>query len=91
MHKVDGREAVQQLQDAWRDAALGKSTLAKEHIHEALDSLDELIALRRWPAARLRAVRGYMEEARAAVLRSDELGMILATVAALQELGSYRA
>lgn len=90
MHKVDGREAVQQLQYAWRNAALGKSKLAKEHIHEALDSLDELIALRRWPAARLRVVRSYLEDARSAALRSDELGMILATLAALEELGPQK-
>ncbi len=91
MHKVDGHEAVHQLQYAWRNAALGKAKLAKEHIQEALDSLEELIALRCWPAPRLQVVRSYMEDARSAALRSDELGMILATLAALEELGSPKS
>lgn len=84
MHDVDRCEAVQHLHDAWRHAALGHSNLAKEQIHEALDVLDELIAQR--PRSVMRSVRGYIEDARTAITRSDSLGMILATIAALQEL-----
>lgn len=84
MKNLEKSEAVQQLHCAWRHAALGHSSSAEEHISEALDALDEMVAQR--PRSIADTVRGYIEDARAAVRHSDSLGMILATVAALQEL-----
>lgn len=86
MNDVERYEAVQQLHCAWRDAALGNPNSAEEHIREALDALEQVVAQR--PRSKAGALRGYIEDARAAVMRSDSLGMILATVAALQELES---
>ena len=84
MKNLEKSEAVQQLHCAWRHAALGHSSSAEEHVREALDALDEMIAQR--PQSMARAVRGYIQDAREAIKQSDSLGMILATVAALQEL-----
>jgi hypothetical protein len=86
MHDIDRREAVQQLQDAWRYAAGGNSALATRHIHEALEVLDEVAAHRNWPVARIQTVHNYVEEGRAAMTDSNLLGMVLATLAALEEL-----
>lgn len=84
MHKVDRREAIQQLQSAWRHEAHGEPNRAVEHIREALDILEE--SLEHFPAATVRNVRRYIQDGRLADLKADRLGMLLATLAALQEL-----
>jgi len=79
-------DAVEQLHNAWREAALGAPDHAKRHIGEVLELLDCAVQQRSESAASIQTVRGYIESARAAVKQSDSLGIVLALVAALQEL-----
>ena len=85
-------DAVEQLHQAWREAALGDPDHAKRHIGEALELLDHAVQQRsESTASSVQALRGYIESARAAVGRSDSLGVVLALVAAQQELEHERA
>ncbi len=79
-------EVLEQLHYAWRDAALGAPNEAQRHISEVLDLLDYTITQHSEPAVAVEKARGYLEDAREAVAQSDALGVILALVAALQEL-----
>jgi hypothetical protein len=79
-------DAVEQLHHAWREAAFGAPDHAKRHMGEVLDLLDYAVQQRSDSAASVQKVRDYIESARAAVKRSDSLGVVLALVAALQEL-----
>jgi hypothetical protein len=79
-------DAVEQLHNAWREAALGAPDHARRHIGEALDLLDYAVQQRAESMGSLEAVRGYIESARAAAKQSDSLGVVLALIAALQEL-----
>jgi hypothetical protein len=83
-------DAVEQLQLAWREAALGASDHAKRHIGEVLELLDCVVQQRSQSAVSVETVRDYIESARAAVQRSDLLGIVLALIAALQELEHQR-
>lgn len=78
-------DALEQLQHAWRDAALGASEQAQRHICEVLDLLDRTIAQHSESSSVERA-RVFIEDARNAAVQSDPLGVILALVAAMQEL-----
>lgn len=79
-------DAVEQLHNAWREAALGAPDHAKRHIGEVLELLDYAVEQRSESTGSLQAVRGYIESARAAAKQADSLGVVLALVAALQEL-----
>jgi hypothetical protein len=79
-------DAVEQLQNAWREAALGAPAQEKRHIGEVLDLLDCAIERRSESTASIQTVRGHIESARAAAKQSDSLGVVLALIAALQEL-----
>ena len=79
-------DAAEQLQHAWRNAALGAPNQAKRHIGEVLELLHDAVQQRSESTASVQAVRDYMESARAAAKQSDSLGVVLALVAALQEL-----
>ena len=78
--------AVEQLHNAWREAALGAPDHAKRHIGEVLELLDYVVQQRSESTASVETVRGYIESARAAAKQSDSLGVVLALIAALQEL-----
>jgi len=79
-------EVLEQLQHAWRDAALGAADQAQHDIREVLDLLDSAIAQHSKSAAIAQTAHGYIEDARESVGQSDALGVILALVAALKEL-----
>jgi hypothetical protein len=78
-------DAVEQLQNAWREAALGAPDHASRHIQEVLELLDYVVQQRSESKASIETVRDYIESARAAAQRSDSLGIVLALIAALQE------
>jgi outer membrane PBP1 activator LpoA protein len=84
-------DAVEQLHNAWREAALGAPDHAKRHIGEALELLDHAVQQGSESTASSQKVRDYIESARAAVGRADTLGVVLALVAAQQELEHERA
>jgi len=71
-------DAVEQLQHAWREAAFGAPEYAKQHI----DAVEELLESSESNDAAL----SFVEAARSAVQHNDSLGVVLALVAALQEL-----
>jgi len=79
-------EVLEQLQHAWRDAALGAPDQAQHDIREVLDLLDSAIAQHSRSAAIAQTARGYIEDARESAAQSDALGVIVALVAALKEL-----
>ena len=79
-------EVLEQLHHAWRDAALGASEQGKRDIREVLDLLDSAVAQHSSSAAIAQTARGYITDARELAAQSDALGVILALVAALQEL-----
>ena len=79
-------DAVEQLHHAWRQVALGVSGQVNGHIRETLDLLDHAVEQRSASTATLTTVRSYLESARCAIKHSDSLGVVLALVAALQEL-----
>lgn len=79
-------EALEQLHHAWRDAAIGAHDQAQRHICDVLDILDYTVAHQSESEASLQAARGYIEDARDALVQSDALGVILALAAALKEL-----
>ena len=78
-------DAVEQLQNAWREAALGAPDHARRHIQEVLELLDYVVQQRSDSKASIETVRDYIESARDAAQRSDSLGIVLALIAALQE------
>ena len=78
-------EALEQLHYAWRDAALGANDQAHRHICELLDLLNYTVT-RSDSTVSVLAARGYIEDARDALVHSDTLGVILALAAALKEL-----
>jgi len=71
-------DAVEQLQHAWREAAFGGPEYAEQHIN-AVEQLLESTGAND-------AALNYVEAARSAVQHRDSLGVVLALVAALQEL-----
>ena len=79
-------EALEQLHHAWRDAALGASDQAQRQMSEALDLLDHIVTKHSESGFSVQAARGYIEDARRAVAKSDPLSFILAVVAAMKEL-----
>jgi len=83
-------EVLEQLEHAWRDAALGASKQAEQHIGEVLDLLDQTVAKDSELEGSLKTARSYLEEACESVAQSDALGGILALVAALQELQQHK-
>ena len=72
-------DTLEQLNQAWREAALGTKDQNKRHMGEILERLEQSTGADE-------AVRDCIESARAAVKRSDSLGVVLALVAAMQEL-----
>jgi hypothetical protein len=85
MHSDHQSKVLHQLQRALCSAPLGEMHQVERHICRAMELLDEATAL---PGAivSLRVARSYMEDAYAAFLGSDSLGVVLPLYAALQTI-----
>ena len=79
-------DAVEQLRHAWREAAFGAPDHAKRHIEEILQLLNSVMQQRSESTASVQRLGDYIESARAAAKHSDMLGVVLALIAAEQEL-----
>ena len=84
MRKDDRRDTLEEVRNAWRDAAFGLSDRAQQHMDDALELLQNLERPGR--SASVRTVRNYIQAAQHAVTGSDSLGAVLALVAAQQAL-----
>jgi hypothetical protein len=85
MHSDQRSKILHQLQQACSYAARGGMDQVERHICKATELLDQASAL---PGATvsLRVARSYMEDAYAAFLQSDSLGVVLPLFAALQTI-----
>ena len=88
MYTHDRSEATGHLDEAWRRAAINDMERAGQHIGKALDLLEAGTAHGQQSALVERMVHRHVEEGRAAIAESDVLGALLATVAALDVLGT---
>jgi hypothetical protein len=89
MHSDHRSKILHQLQRACSNAANGATDQVERHICKATELLDQAAAL---PGATvsLRVARSYMEDAYAAFLQSDSLGVVLPLYAALQTIQQER-
>ena len=85
MHSDHRSKILHQLQRACSNAANGATDQVERHICKATELLDQATAM---PGATvsLRVARSYMEDAYAAFLQSDSLGVVLPLYAALQTI-----
>jgi hypothetical protein len=85
MHSNHRSKILHQLQQACCNAARGAMDQVERHICKATELLDQATAM---PGATvsLRVARSYMEDAYAAFLQSDSLGVVLPLYAALQTI-----
>ena len=85
MHSDHRSKALHQLQRACSHAAGGAMDQVERHICKATELLDQATAL---PGATvsLRVARSYLEDAYAAFLEADTLGVVLPLFAALQTI-----
>ena len=86
MHTDERREALQQLDHAWKHAAVGATEQAEQYVCRALELLDHAVAQRHEPKILVRMVHRHIEEGRAAIAQCDLLGAMLALLAALMVL-----
>jgi hypothetical protein len=85
MHSDHRRKVVRELQQACGLAARGAMDQVERRICQATELLDQASALP-GAAVSLRVARSYMEDAYAAFLQSDPLGVVLPLFAALQTI-----
>jgi hypothetical protein len=85
MHSDHRSKVLCQLQQACGRAARGEMDQVERHICKATELLDQAAAL---PGATvsLRVARSYMQDAYAAFLQSDPLGVVLPLFAARQTI-----
>jgi hypothetical protein len=85
MHDDHRSQVLLELQQACGLASRGAMDQVERHICTATELLDQAAAL---PGATvsLRVARSYMEDANAAFLQSDPLGVVLPLFAALQTI-----
>ena len=86
MHTDERREALQQLDHAWKHAGVGATEQAEQYVCRALELLDHAVAQRHEPKILVRMVHRHIEEGRAAIAQCDLLGAMLALLAALMVL-----
>jgi hypothetical protein len=86
MHTDERREALQQLDHAWKYAAVGATEQAEQYVCRALGLLDHAVAQRHGPRIFVQMVQRHIEEGRAAITQSDLLGAMLAFIVALNVL-----
>ena len=86
MHIDMRREALQQLDHAWKHAALGSTEQAEQYVCRALELVDRALAQFLERNIFVRIVHRHIEEGRAAIAQSDLLGAMLALLAALMVL-----
>jgi hypothetical protein len=79
-------ELLQQLHNARQHAAGGAMDQAEKYIDEAWELVDDALAKRPGPKMSVRAVLGYLSEARFTVTKSDQRGATRALDHALRIL-----
>ena len=84
-------ELLQQLHNARQHAAGGALDQAEKYIDEAWELLEDALAKRPGPKMSVRAVIGYLSEARFAVKKADRSQAMRALDAVLQALGAMPA
>jgi hypothetical protein len=85
------RELLQQLRDARLHAAADELEVAKKHMEEALELLDDAVAQRPGPKPSVRAIRGYIAEAGFAATKSDSRSAVAALDESLRALDEKTA
>jgi hypothetical protein len=80
------QELLQQLRDARLHAAADEMEDAKQHLEEVLELLDDALSERSGPRPSVRAIRGYIAEARFAAMKSDSRTAVAALDEALRAL-----
>jgi len=80
------QELLQQLRDARLHAAADEMEDAKQHIDEVLELLEDALTQRSGPKPSVRAIRGYITEARFAATKSDSRSAVAALDEALRAL-----
>jgi hypothetical protein len=87
MHNDPWRKASDYLQQASSHMALGDRDRAAREIDQAWEFLNDDIAGHRAPASKSApSARIYIEDARAGLKKGDSLEVVLALLAALQQL-----
>ena len=84
-------ELLQQLHNARHHVAGGAMDQAEKYIDEAWESVDDALANRPGPKMSVRAVLGYLSEARFAVMKGDQRRATQALDYALRALGEKPA
>ncbi len=86
MNMDDRREALRNLDEAWRRAAAGEMKPAERNVCTALDLLEGAMARGGELEIIATMVHRHVQEGRAAIAASDLLGAMLAAIAALDVL-----